>query len=126
MARYYDQRRTPAPIFNPGDKVYLDASDIRTTRPASKLAHKFLGPYEIEDRVAPNAYRLKLPHSMRALHPVFNVVKLLPAPDDPIPGRKPDLPLPPTLVDERGDEHYEVEKILDSRLLRHKLHFLVK
>jgi len=28
MKRYYDRHRTPAPVFNPGDKVFLDASDI--------------------------------------------------------------------------------------------------
>jgi len=28
MKRYYDRRRTPALVFNPGDKVFLDASDI--------------------------------------------------------------------------------------------------
>jgi len=28
MKRYYNRRRTPAPVFNPGDKVFLDASDI--------------------------------------------------------------------------------------------------
>jgi len=40
MKRYYNCRRTPAPVFNPGDKVYLDASDIRTTRPSQKLSHR--------------------------------------------------------------------------------------
>ena len=30
MERYYNQRRTPAPDYKPGDKVYLDASDIRS------------------------------------------------------------------------------------------------
>ena len=30
MAKYYDQRHTPAPDYKPGDKVYLDASDIQT------------------------------------------------------------------------------------------------
>jgi hypothetical protein len=30
------------------------------------------------------------------------------------------------LVDDEGEEHYEIEKILDSRVLRQKLHFLVK
>jgi hypothetical protein len=28
MARYYNQRRIPAPDFQPGDKVYLAATDI--------------------------------------------------------------------------------------------------
>jgi len=31
MAHYYNRRRTPAPMFTPGDKVYLDAADIHTT-----------------------------------------------------------------------------------------------
>jgi len=28
MKRYYNRRRNPAPVFNPGNKVFLDASDI--------------------------------------------------------------------------------------------------
>ena len=32
MAKYYDRRRTPAPEYQPRDRVYLDASDIHTTR----------------------------------------------------------------------------------------------
>jgi len=39
MKRYYDQQRTLAPVFNPGDKVFLDASDIRTTCFSQKLSH---------------------------------------------------------------------------------------
>ena len=31
MARYYNQRRTPAPDYRLGDKVYLDVSNISTT-----------------------------------------------------------------------------------------------
>jgi len=31
MAHYYNQQCSPAPIFAPGDKVYLDATDIHTT-----------------------------------------------------------------------------------------------
>ena len=31
MARYYNQRRTPALDHRLGDKVYLDASNISTT-----------------------------------------------------------------------------------------------
>ncbi len=28
MTKYYNQCRSPAPTFAPGDKVYLDSSDI--------------------------------------------------------------------------------------------------
>jgi hypothetical protein len=36
---YYNRRREPAPVFAPGDKVWLDGSDIATNRPSSKLSH---------------------------------------------------------------------------------------
>jgi len=61
---------------------------------------------------------------MRCLHPVFNVVKLSPAPDDPIVGRCWNLPPPLELVD--GEEEYVVKKILNSRMFRWKLQYLVK
>jgi len=48
MKRYYDRRRTPALVFNPGDKVFLNASDIRTARPSQKLSHRRLGPFVVE------------------------------------------------------------------------------
>jgi len=124
MARYYNQRRTPAPTYAPGDRVYLDASDIHTTRPSKKLSHRRLGPFPVEQRVGTNAYRLTLPPSMKRLHPVFNVVKLTSAPTDPIVGRRTRPPPPPELVD--GEEEYIVERILDSRMHRRCLQYLVE
>ena len=79
MARYYNQHRVPAPEYHIGDKVYLDASDIHTTRPSQKLAHRYLGPFTVTRQVSRNAYHLQLPASMSRLHPVFNMVKLLQA-----------------------------------------------
>ena len=61
---------------------------------------------------------------MRRLHPVFNVVKLSPAPDDRIVGRRQNPPPPLELVD--GEEEYIVEEILNSRMFRRKLQYLVK
>src|SRR5271156_4756653 len=124
MARYYDQNRTPAPDYQPGDKVYLDASDIQTTRPSKKLSHRRLGPFEVVKKVGKGAYRLKLPRSMSRLHPVFNVVKLTPAPLDPIPGRRPNPPPPPEIVD--GEEEWIVEEILDSKMVNRRLRYLIK
>jgi len=99
MKRYYDRRRTPALVFNPDDKVFLDASDIQTTRPLQKLSYRWLGPFVVERRIGPIAYRLKLPYQMKQLHPVFNIVKLTPAPDDPITGHKTEDHLPPIVID---------------------------
>ena len=49
MAKYYDWRWTLTPDYKPGDKVYLDASDIQTNRPLRKLldyviCHMTMGP----------------------------------------------------------------------------------
>ena len=86
MAKYYDQRQTPAPDYQPRDRVYLDTSEIHMTRPSQKLSHKRLGPFTIVRKVENGAYRLHLLPSMSRLHPVFNIIKLTPAPEDPIQG----------------------------------------
>jgi len=124
MTRYYNRRRSPAPVFKPEDWVYLDASDIRTTHPSPKLSHCRLGPFKIKRQVGPLAYRLKLPHGLRQLHLVFNVVKLSAAPDNPIPGRKPQASPPPIVVN--GEPEWEVEEVLDSRWHRRRFQFLIK
>ena len=80
MTRYYNQRRDPTPEYKIGDKAYVDASDIKTTRPSKKLAHRNLGPFPIIRRVGSHAYHLCLPCSLSQLHPVFPVVKLTLAP----------------------------------------------
>ena len=123
MARYYNQHRVPTPVYAPGDKVFLDSSDIKTTRPSPKLVHCYLGPYLVVRAVGSHAYCLKLPQSMRHIHFVFHVIKLLHAPQDLIPGRRVQ-PLPdPELVD--GVLEYEVKEIKDSQLYRNTLQYIV-
>jgi len=124
MTLYYNWKRTPALEFKAGDMVFLDASDIQTTRPSCKLSHRRLGPFPIDSQVGNSAYRLCLPLSMGRLHPVFNVVKLSLAPPDPIPGRQTSPPPLPEFVD--GEEEWVVEEILDSQMVNWKLRYLVK
>ena len=61
---------------------------------------------------------------MKQIHPVFNVVKLTPALDDPILGRRMPPPPPPEIIDR--EEEWVVEDILDSKLINWKLWYLVK
>jgi hypothetical protein len=121
---YYNRRREPAPVFAPGDKVWLDGSDIATNRPSSKLSHQRLGPFVVEACVGHGTYRLKLPYHFCRLHPIFPMVKLSPALPDLIPGQRPAPPPPTTLAD--GEEEYEVEAILDSRMHYNRLEYLLK
>ena len=64
MACYYNQHHIPAPEYQIGDKVYLDASDIHTIHLSQKLAHQYLGPFTMTQRVGWNAYHLQLSASI--------------------------------------------------------------
>ena len=86
------------------------------------MDNKRLGPFKITKVVSPHAYELELPRTMR-VHPVFSVSLLDPAADDPLPGQH-NPPPPPIIVDEQ--EEYEVEEILDSKMVRRRLKYKVK
>jgi hypothetical protein len=77
-AMFYKRQCKLAPVFAPGDRVWLDGSDITINRPSSKLSHQRLGPFVVEAGVGHGAYRLALPPQLCRLHPVFPVVKLSP------------------------------------------------
>ncbi|KAG8497026.1 hypothetical protein CXB51_008242 [Gossypium anomalum] len=65
--------------FEIGDKVFLKVSPwkkvIRFGR-KGKLSPRFIGPYEIIDRIGPVAYRLLLPPELEKIHNVFHVPML--------------------------------------------------
>jgi hypothetical protein len=122
--QYYDRRRTPAPIFKLGDMAWLDHSNIKTTHPSAKFGHHQLGPFEVEEKIGPSSYRIKLPLGLSRLHNVFPVIKLSLTKPDPFPGRVPPPPPPAKLID--GEEEFEVEKILDNRIQYHRLEYLIQ
>ena len=53
--------------------------------------------------------------TMSRLHPVFNVIKLTPAPVDPIQGQHLILPPPPKIIE--GEEEWVVVKLQDYPIL---------
>ena len=115
MTKYYNQRWTPTPGYKPGDKVYLDASNIQTNRPSRKLSHCRLGPFPIVKKVSNGAYQLWPPPSMSRLHPVFNVVKPTPALVNPIKGHCLCPPLLLEIIDR--EEEWVIEEVLDSKIV---------
>ena len=68
------------------------------------------------------AFELKLPLHWR-IHPVFHASLLDPYRANKIEGRKQQAVSPPDIVN--GEVEYEVEDILDSRIQRNKLQYLV-
>ena len=117
-----NRRRTPDPIFRPGDKVWLDARNIKTQRPLVKLDHRSLGLFEVFENIGASTVCLRLPATVQ-IHPIFHVSLLEHAADDPYPGQIAPPP-PPIIVD--GEEEWEVATILDSRLHYNRLQYLVK
>jgi hypothetical protein len=75
---YYNCRHEPVPIFVPGNKVWLDGSNITTNWLTSKLLHWQLSPFTIGACIRHGTYRLTLPSQLCCLHLVFPVVKQSP------------------------------------------------
>jgi hypothetical protein len=92
--------------------VNLDL-DIRSP----KLAHKFIGPFQIIDRVGEVAYKLELPPTYSKIHPVFHVSKLRLHKDDhdQFPSRVQAASRPPAVTDNNEQEEWEVERIVSHR-----------
>jgi hypothetical protein len=122
MKRYADRTRAHAPKYQVGDKVWLSTKDLHTTRPSRKLMERQVGPYPISKIISPNAVELKLPPSFKIDAPI-NVSRLRPYKPPTIPGQQ---TTPQSPIEVEGEPEYIVEEILDSRLRRNKLEFLVK
>uniref|UniRef100_A0A670JJI7 Gypsy retrotransposon integrase-like protein 1 n=1 Tax=Podarcis muralis TaxID=64176 RepID=A0A670JJI7_PODMU len=115
-----DKHRRAGEDIQVGDWVWLAAQAVPAKSLAKKkLGHRQLGPYQVEARINPVAFRLALPEGSR-MHPVFHRSVLTPykaphrfqesgtAPDprreSPKRGRSP-----------RAEPLNEVTEILDSR-----------
>ncbi|KAL4028671.1 hypothetical protein IC575_011879 [Cucumis melo] len=75
---YADVRRKDLE-FEVGDMVFLKVAPMKGVlrfEKKGKLSPRFVGPFEILERVGPVAYRLALPPSLSAVHDVFHVSML--------------------------------------------------
>ncbi|KAL0562084.1 hypothetical protein IC582_002534 [Cucumis melo] len=82
---YADVRRKDFE-FEVGDKVFLKVAPMRGVlrfERRGKLSPRFVGPFEILERIGPVAYRLALPPSLSTVHDVFHVSMLKKYVSDP-------------------------------------------
>ena len=117
---YADRRRRPLE-FQVGDKVFLKVAPwkgIIRFGVKGKLAPRYIGPFEIKERIGPVAYRLELPVYLDKIHNVFHVSLLRKAKIDP------SRVLPQVPMKIKGDLTMKTKpvKILDrdEKLLRNK------
>ena len=123
---YADRERRPE-AFEVGDKVLLRVSPTRGVKRfgmKGKLSPKYIGPYEILERVGEVVYRLALPPSLARVHDVFHVSQLRRYISDPSHVLRPEEV---QLSDDLTYEEVPVQ-ILDrqDRVLRNKTVPLVK
>ncbi|CAJ0922321.1 unnamed protein product [Ranitomeya imitator] len=118
--RFANRRRCVGPRLRVGDLVWLSSRHVPMKVSSPKFKRRFIGPYKISEILNPVSFRLDLPASF-AIHNVFHrsllrryVAPMVPSVDPPAP----------VLVE--GELEYVVEKILDSRVSRWKLQYLVK
>ncbi|KAL5539960.1 hypothetical protein UlMin_045183 [Ulmus minor] len=82
---YADRRRKPLD-FAIGDKVFLKVAPMKGVMrfgKRGKLSPRFVGPFEILERIGDLAYRVALPPAMSGIHNVFHVSMLRKYTPDP-------------------------------------------
>ncbi|MBW0549941.1 hypothetical protein O181_089656 [Austropuccinia psidii MF-1] len=119
----YQQNSNQYSKLSKKNQIWLSSKSIKTTRPTKKLSERWLGPFESWKKIGSHAYHLKLPQKSKSVHPVFRVSLLEPVKHSTIPNFH-QLPPPPVLVEEK--EECEVAQVLDSKLKRGNLWYLVE
>jgi hypothetical protein len=94
-----------------GDKVWLEATNLRIPYPSRKLAPKRHGPFEIAQVLSPLMYRLRLPPTWK-IHDVFHAHLLSSYHQTEMHGPS-FLKPPPDVID--NEEEYEVDHIVSHK-----------
>jgi len=123
MKKFVDRKQGEREEYKVEDLVLLSTKDLKwqmKRRRSEKLTEHFVGPYKIKGIISSNAVQLELPESIR-IHPVVNISRVqLYKPQ--VEGQK-KIPLKPVII--KGEEEFEVEKILNKRIVQGKEKFLV-
>ena len=121
MQSLVQQRHTPYK-FKVGEKVWLQAKQIKIHQQSSKLGPKQLGPFTVTKVLSDVDYQLALPPALK-VHDVFHVDRLSPYKGNEVNGLE---PLPPEPVTIEGEEEYEVDHIRDSKMFGQTLKYLIR
>ena len=108
--------------FKVGDKVWLQAKQIKIHQQSSKLGPKQLGPFTVTKVLSDVDYQLALPPALK-VHDIFRVDRLSPYKGNEVNGLEPLLLEPVTI---EGEEEYKVDHIRDSKIFGHTLKYLVR
>ena len=108
MSSRNNQGFTP---FAKGNKVWLEARNLKRSITNLKFAPKREGPFTIVKVLSSITYQLRLPKTWK-IHHTFHASLLTPYQENEVHSRNFPTP-PPDLIE--GEEEYEIEKILCHR-----------
>ena len=112
MKKYADRKRGEANEYKVGDLVMLSTKDLKyqmTGRRTEKLIERFVGSYKIKKIISANAVKLELSSTIR-IYPVVNISRICRYIGQVEEQRKEQ----PTPVIIKGEEEWEVERILNK------------
>jgi glycosylphosphatidylinositol phospholipase D len=125
-------------VLTVGQSVFLSSEhlQLKDKDRTKKLMEKYIGPFQVKRVVSSVAYELELPSTMK-IHPVFHVSKLKPmksSSSSAYPDRASSVAPrpPPELINEDGDEEWEVERVVKERTVKRgrngtkRIEYLVK
>jgi len=124
MKKYADKKRSDVEEYKVGDLVMLSTKDLKyqmVRRRIEKLMEKFVGPYKVKKIILMNAVKLKLPGTIK-IHPVVNISRICRYVGQ-VEGQKKEQPAPVII---KGEEEWEVERILNKQRVREKDKYLVR
>lgn len=109
--RHANHHRAPAPVYQPGQKVWLSTKYLLLQVASKKLTPRYVSPFEVERMIDTTAVCLKLPAALK-IHSMFHVSRVKPVRElelsPPI-----DPPTPLRIID--GVPAYMARHILDMR-----------
>ncbi|KAL0198153.1 hypothetical protein M9458_006693, partial [Cirrhinus mrigala] len=120
---FADARRRTAPLYQPGDSVWLSTRDLCLRLPCRKLSPRYIGLFKILRQINDVTFQLQLPPRYR-IPPTFHVSLLKPyfPSATETQGVEAGAP-PPEILDQPSI--YTVNQILDSRRRGGRLEYLI-
>ena len=113
IKKYADRHRGEAEEYQVGDLVLLSTKDLKyqmVRRRTEKLTKRFVRPDRVKSIVLTNTLELELPSTVK-IHPVVNVSRVQRYTRQ-VKGQRKEMPQPVVI---KGEEEWEVEKIMNKR-----------
>ena len=108
--------RCPFVLYQEGQKVWLEATNLKTTHLTTKLVPRRYGPFQITKVILSVVYQLSIPQHWH-IHNMFHMSLLSPYVETQTHGPNFEEQ-PPDLIEEQPE--WEVQEILDSQRFRCK------